>query len=110
MPTIAPLSVPFTIDDVLSGMLAFPSSPDVYRIRLQREHAGGRGPTIKYPAALNTVRAFTGPDAHERRLTNLAFDHIPAGDWVVGRLSVAEGGAKLELSSTDGPMRSRALV
>ncbi|KAK4033585.1 hypothetical protein C8A01DRAFT_39954 [Parachaetomium inaequale] len=102
MPTTAPLAVPFTIDNVISGMLAFPSSPDVYRIRLQREHAAG-GPTIKYLAAPNTARAFNGPDAYQRRLTNLAFDHVLAGDWVVGRLSVAGGGDKLELNSTHGP-------
>ncbi|KAK4095901.1 hypothetical protein N658DRAFT_502181 [Parathielavia hyrcaniae] len=111
MPTTAPLVVPFTIDNVISGMLAFPSSPDVYRIRLHREHAAG-GPTVKYLAAPNTARTFNGPDAYERRLTSLAFerrltslafDHVPAGDWVVGRLSVAGAGDKLELSSTHGP-------
>jgi hypothetical protein len=99
------LSVPFTIDTVLSGMLAFPDTPDIYRIRVQREHTGADGPTIKYLAAPNTARVFTGPvDAHHRRLTNLAFDHVPAGDWVVGRLAApAEGGAeaRLELVSTD---------
>ncbi|KAK4243042.1 hypothetical protein C7999DRAFT_45054 [Corynascus novoguineensis] len=96
-------AVPFTIENVLPGPLAFPSSPDVYRIRLQREHAAG-GPTIKYLAAPNTVRVFTGPDAYHRRLTNLAFDCVPAGDWVVGRLSAAERGGetKLELISTAG--------
>ncbi|KAK3299870.1 uncharacterized protein B0H64DRAFT_2127 [Chaetomium fimeti] len=107
--TTVPLSVPFTIDTVLSGMLAFPDSPDIYRIRVSREHAGNSGgPTVKYLAAPNTARLFAGPvDAQQRRLTNLAFDHVPAGDWVVGRLAApAEGGAeaKLELASTDdGP-------
>ncbi|KAH6842736.1 hypothetical protein B0I37DRAFT_436487 [Chaetomium sp. MPI-CAGE-AT-0009] len=108
--TTVPLSVPFTIDTVLAGMLACPDSPDIYRIRVSREHAGDSGPTVKYLAAPNTARVFTGPvDAHQRRLTNLAFDHVPAGDWVVGRLAApAEGGggaeAKLELVSTDdGP-------
>ncbi|KAL2144065.1 hypothetical protein VTI28DRAFT_9676 [Corynascus sepedonium] len=106
--TTVPLSVPFTIDTVLSGMLAFPDSPDIYRIRVSREHAGDSGPTVKYLAAPNTAHVFTGPvDAHQRRLTSLTFDHVPAGDWVVGRLAApAEGGAeaKLELVSTDdGP-------
>ncbi|KAK4232827.1 hypothetical protein C8A03DRAFT_39529 [Achaetomium macrosporum] len=103
MSSFQPAAVPFTIENVLPGQLAFPSSPDVYRIRLQREHAAG-GPTIKYLAAPNTVRVFTGPDAHHRRLTNLAFDRVPAGDWVVGRLSAAEGGGgtKLDLISTAG--------
>ncbi len=105
MSTSQPAAVPFTIENVLSGQLAFPSSPDVYRIRLQREHAAG-GPTIKYLAGPNTVRVFTGPDAHHRRRTNLAFDHVPTGDWVVGHLTTAaEEGAettKLELTSTTG--------
>ncbi|KAL2192539.1 hypothetical protein P885DRAFT_72886 [Corynascus similis CBS 632.67] len=93
-PTIQPqmqaAAFPFTIENVIPGPLAFPSSPDVYRIRLQREHATG-GPTIKYLVAPNTVRFFTGPDAYHRRLTNLAFDYVPAGDWT-----------KLELISTTG--------
>ncbi|KAL2185709.1 hypothetical protein L209DRAFT_756948 [Thermothelomyces heterothallicus CBS 203.75] len=103
MSSSQPAAVPFTIENVIPGPLAFPSSPDVYRIRLQREHAAG-GPTIKYLAAPNTARVFTGPDAHHRRLTNLAFDRVPAGDWVFGQLSAAEGGGgtKLELISTAG--------
>ncbi len=99
------LSVPFTIDTVLSGPLAFPDTPSIYRIRAQREHTGADGPTIKYLTAPNTARVFTGPvDAHQHRLTSLAFDCVPEGDWVVGRLAApAEGGAeaKLELVSTD---------
>ncbi len=102
-PTTAPPTVPFTIETVLPGPIAFPSSPDIYRIRLKPEHAAG-GPTIKYLAAPNTNRVFTGPDGHDLRLTNLAFDHVPAGDWVVGYLSTtAEGATKLELTSTTGP-------
>ncbi|KAK3934513.1 hypothetical protein QBC46DRAFT_299692, partial [Diplogelasinospora grovesii] len=98
-------TVPFTIDNVQSGMVAFPDSPDLYRIRLQPEHAAAGGPTIKYLAAPNSSKAFNGPDAHIRRLNNLAFDRVPAGDWIVGRLVVAEEGddgqwGKLELAST----------
>ncbi len=98
-----PTTVPFTIENAISGPLAFPSSPDIYRIRLQREYAATNGQTIKYLSAPNTVRVFTGPDAHTRRLTNLAFDHVPAGDWVVGQLSTQEAdNTKLQLTSTAG--------
>ena len=101
-PTTAPPTVPSTIEVVFPGPIAFPSSPGIYRIRLQPEHAAG-GPTIKYLAAPNTSRLI-GPDAHDLRLASLAFDRIPAGDWVVGHLSptaAAEGPTtKLELSST----------
>ena len=86
----APNTVPFTIDNVISGMRAFPDSPDVYRIRIQPEHAAQGGPTIKYLAAPNTSKTLTGPDAHTRRHNNLAFDRVPAGDWVVAQLTVAD--------------------
>ncbi|KAK4154460.1 hypothetical protein C8A00DRAFT_14405 [Chaetomidium leptoderma] len=108
---MATTTVPFTIDSVLTGMLAFPDSPDLYRIRLQPEHAGAGGPTIKYLTAPNSSKTFTGPDAHIRRLNNLAFDTVPAGDWIIGRLvavaatATAEKGGdnagKLELVSTE---------
>ena len=93
-------AVSFTIDDVLPGMLAFPDSPDLYRIRLQPA-AGGT--TIKYLVAPNSSKMFTGPDAHIRRCNNLAFDRVPAGDWVVGRLVAADDGqgGKLRLASTE---------
>lgn len=100
----ATATVPFTIDNVQPGMLAFPDSPDLYRIRIQLAHAAGTA--IKYLAAPNSTNVFTGPDAHIRRRDNLAFDSVPAGDWVVGRLVVAEEGdggqgGKLELASTE---------
>lgn len=79
----------------------------MYRIRLQREHATG-GPTIKYLVAPNTVRFFTGPDAYHRRLTNLAFDYVPAGDWVVGRLSATEEESRPSWSSSLPPVLTRS--
>jgi hypothetical protein len=100
-------AVSFTIEDVQSGMLAFPDSPDLYRIRLQPAHAAAGGTTIKYLVAPNSSRVFIGPDAYIRRYDNLAFDRVPAGDWVVGRLVVAEEGSvdsqggKLRLVSTE---------
>ena len=94
-------AVPFTIDNVQPGMLAFPDSPDLYRIRV----AGGT--TVKYLAAPNSSTLFTGPDGHIRRWDNLGFEKVPAGDWVVGWLAVgaeesSDGqGPKLELASID---------
>ncbi|KAK4105948.1 hypothetical protein N658DRAFT_460013 [Parathielavia hyrcaniae] len=105
-PTAA-VSVPFTIENALPGPLAFGDSPDLYRIRLHPEHSAG-GPTIKYLTAPNSSRIFTGPDAHFRRFNNLPFDSVPAGDWIVGRLVIAEEGdsdasqrGKLKLASTE---------
>ncbi|KAK4152458.1 hypothetical protein C8A00DRAFT_44508 [Chaetomidium leptoderma] len=86
----APTTVPFTIDNAISGMRAFSDSPDVYRIRIQPEHATQGGPMIKYLAAPNTSKTLTGPDAHIRRRNNLAFDRVPAGGWVVAQLTVAD--------------------
>ncbi|KAI5861163.1 hypothetical protein GGS23DRAFT_577422 [Durotheca rogersii] len=100
-------AVPFTIDGVQPGMLAFPDSPDLYRIRLQPAQAAAAGTAIKYLVAPNSSKVFTGPDAHIRRYDNLAFDKVPPGDWVVGRLVVAEEGGddsrggKLRLASTE---------
>jgi hypothetical protein len=101
----ATASVPFTIDNIRPGPLAFGNSPDLYRIRLQPEHSAG-GPTIKYLTAPNSSRTLTGPDAHFRRRNNLAFDSVPAGDWIVGRLVITEEGddsqrGKLKLASTE---------
>ncbi|KAK4150435.1 hypothetical protein C8A00DRAFT_36970 [Chaetomidium leptoderma] len=101
-------AVSFTIDNVLPGILAFPDSPDLYRIRLEPEHAAVGGPTIKYLAAPNTSKTLTGPDAYLCRLDNLAFDRVSTGDWIVGRLIVAadvgneeahgEGGRRITLT------------
>jgi hypothetical protein len=104
-------SVPFTIDNVLPGMLAFTDSPDIYRIRLEPEHADPGGPTIKYLAAPNTSKTFTGPDAHFRRLANLAFDRLPAGDWIVGRVMAAPNDeGRLQLASIEGGDAATALM
>ncbi|KAK4119011.1 hypothetical protein N657DRAFT_650694 [Parathielavia appendiculata] len=108
-------SVPFTIDNVLPGMLAFPDSPDIYRIRLEPEHAGAGGPTIKYLTAPNTSKTLTGPDAHLRRLGNLAFDRVPTGDWIVGRLIAApnvgnDDERKLQLASIEPGDAATALM
>ncbi|KKY31878.1 putative alpha-galactosidase a [Diaporthe ampelina] len=96
--------VHFTIDGVLTG--THPSSPDLYRIRIQPADAAAGGPTIKYLTASNTTQILTGPDAHVRPLDNLAFDKVPAGNWVVGRLVLTEEGTdgqggRLELASTE---------
>lgn len=98
--------IPFTIEGIDQGMLSHPDSPDVYRIRIQPADTGIGGPTIKYLTGPNTSRVFTGPDAHALRRNNLAFDKVPAGDWVVGRLGPAadgtdDQGGKLELASTE---------
>lgn len=98
--------IPFTIDAIDQGMLSHPDSPDLYRIRIQPADAGMGGPTIKYLTGPNTSRVFTGPDAHAIRRNNLAFDKVPAGDWVVGRLVPTEEGTngqdgKLGLVSTE---------
>ncbi|KAL1865370.1 hypothetical protein Daus18300_007260 [Diaporthe australafricana] len=92
--------IPFTIKSVVAGMLSHPNNPDLYRIRVQPADVTSGEPTIKYLTAPNTSQVFTGPDAHARRRNNLAFDNVPAGDWVVGRLVAAEEG-KLELASTE---------
>lgn len=98
--------IPFTIEGIGQGMLSHPDSPDMYRIRIQPADAGIGGLTIKYLTGPNTSRVFTGPDAHALRRNNLAFDKVPAGDWVVGRLVPTEEGTdgqggKLELASTE---------
>lgn len=98
--------IPFTIEGISQGMLSHPDSPDLYRIRIQPADAGNGGPTIKYLTGPNTSRLFTGLNAHALRRKNLAFDKVPAGDWVVGRLVPAEEGTngqggKLELASTE---------
>lgn len=98
--------IPLTIEGIGQGMLSHPDSPDMYRIRIQPADAGIGGLTIKYLTGPNTSRVFTGPDAHALRRNNLAFDKVPAGDWVVGRLVRAEEGtngqgSKLELASTE---------
>lgn len=93
--------ISFTIDSVAPGMLSHPDSPDLYRIRIQPADAAAGGPTIKYLTGPNTSQVFTGPDAHARRHNNLAFDKVPAGDWVVGRLAPTDEGTKLELASTE---------
>lgn len=98
--------IPFTIEGIGQGMLSHTDSPDLYRIRIQPADAGMGGPTIKYLTGPNTSRVFTGPDAQALRLNKLAFDKVPAGDWVVGRLAPAEQGTdgqggKLELVSTE---------
>ncbi|KAK4106190.1 hypothetical protein N658DRAFT_490794 [Parathielavia hyrcaniae] len=110
-------SVSFTIDNVLPDMLAFPDSPDIYRIRLEPEHAGVGGPTIKCLAAPNTRKTLTGPGAHFRRLSNLAFDRVPAGDWIVGRLVAARPDAgndddegRLQLASIEMGEAAAALM
>lgn len=100
-------AVSFTIDNVQHGRLAFPDSPDLYRIRLQPTQAAAGGTTIKYLVAPNSSKVFTGPDAWLRRYNNLAFDRVPTGDWFVGRLVVMEEGGsddqggKLRLVSTE---------
>lgn len=98
--------IPFTTDGVSMGMPSNPDSPDVYRIRLQPADAGAGGPTVKYLAGPKMSHVVTGPYGHPRSRNNLAFDKVPAGDWVVGRLvPTDEGtdieGAKLELASTE---------
>jgi hypothetical protein len=106
-PSQLPAAVSFTIDDVQQGMLAFPDSPDLYRIRLQPTQVAAGGVTIKYLVAPNSSKVFTGPGAHIRRYDNLAFDKVPAGQWVVGHLVAAEEGGydgyggKLRLASTE---------
>ncbi|ORY55261.1 uncharacterized protein BCR38DRAFT_491170 [Pseudomassariella vexata] len=110
--------VPFTIESVLAGMRSWPDSPDLYRIRLRPAHVPGGRLTIKYLAAPNTSKIFTGSDAHRRRHDNLSFNRIPAGDWVVGRLVAKEErndgeGGKLELTSTEtdaAALRGRRLA
>ncbi|KAI3395960.1 hypothetical protein diail_599 [Diaporthe ilicicola] len=81
--------VPFTIGTVLRGMLAHPESPDLFRIRIQPEHAAG-GPIVKYLTGPNSSRLLLGFRADLRRAAHLAFDTIPAGNWVVGRLAPVE--------------------
>lgn len=97
--------VPFTTDGVVSGMSSHPDSPDLYRIRIriQPADAGAGGPTVKYLTGPKMSQVTTGPDGHTRSRNNLAFDKVPAGDWVVGRLVPTEQGAdgKLELASTE---------
>ncbi|KAK7710329.1 hypothetical protein SLS64_005914 [Diaporthe eres] len=98
--------IPFTTDGVSMGMPSKPDSPDVYRIRIQPADAGAGGPTVKYLTGPQMSHVVTGPDGHPRSRNNLAFDKVPAGDWVVGRLVPTEEntdgeGAKLELASTE---------
>lgn len=99
--------VPFTTDGVVSGMPSHPDSPDLYRIRIQPADAGAGGPTVKYLTGPKMSQVHTGPDGHTRSRNNLAFDKVPAGDWVVGRLVPTEQGTdggqggKLELASTE---------
>lgn len=97
--------IPFTSEGVALGMLSRPDSPDLYRIRIQPDAAAG-GPTIKYLTGPKMSHVVTGPDGHTRSRNSLAFDKIPAGDWVVGRLVPTEEGtdgegAKLKLASTE---------
>jgi hypothetical protein len=84
-------AVPFTIDAILTGMLASPDSPDLYRIRIQPQHATAGGPTIKYLTAPNSSKTLIGPGAHIRRHNRLAFKTVPAGDWIVAHLAAAAG-------------------
>lgn len=93
--------VPFTIDGAVQGSPSHPDSPDLYRVRIQPADAAAGGPTIKYLTGPNTSQVYTGPDNFARRHNNLAFDKVPAGDWVIGRLVAAEEGTKLELASTE---------
>lgn len=98
--------VPFTSEGVILGTPSNPDSPDLYRIRIQPADAGAGGPTVKYLTGPKMSHVVTGPDGHSRSRRNLAFDKVPAGDWVVGRLVPTEEGTggqdtKLQLASTD---------
>ncbi|KAG6354625.1 hypothetical protein INS49_004643 [Diaporthe citri] len=98
--------IPFTTEGVILGTPSNPDSPDLYRIRIQPADAGAGGPTVKYLTGPQMSHVVTGPDGHPRSRRNLAFDKVPAGDWVVGRLVPTEEGtdgegAKLELASTE---------
>lgn len=98
--------VPFAITSFGIGKLSHPNDPDLYRIRIQPTDATPDGPTIKYLTAPNTSHTITGANAHARRRNLLAFDKVPAGDWVVGRLLPTDKATdgqdrKLELASTE---------
>ncbi len=83
-----PTTIPFTIDNVIPGMAAFPSCPDLYRILIHPDHAAAAGgATVKYLTAPNTSRTLTGTGSHFLRHTRLAFDRLPTGNWVVGHLA-----------------------
>lgn len=103
--------VPFTITSRSPGMLSNPHDPDLYRIRVQPTNYITREPVIKYLTAPNTSQVFPGLYAQARRRNVFAFDKVPTGDWVVGRLAPTESGTdendgKLELVSTESDTKA----
>lgn len=100
-------TVPFTILNIGLITSSHPDQPDLYRIRIQPADKNDTPvPTVKYLTAPHTRQAPIGPYAQARRHNDLAFEKVPAGDWVVGNLApgkpdVDGNDGKLELVSTE---------
>ncbi|KAK3899171.1 hypothetical protein C8A05DRAFT_46692 [Staphylotrichum tortipilum] len=68
-------------------MAAFLDSPDLYRILIHPDHAAAAGgATVKYFTAPNTSKSLSGSNFQMLRRARLAFDRLPAGNWIVSHL------------------------
>ncbi|KAI0407767.1 hypothetical protein F4802DRAFT_551197 [Xylaria palmicola] len=93
-------SVPFTVEGVHQGWL---NEPILYRIRVLARGTGYScpGQVIRYLTAPNPPNGASGVPDYCGKL--LAFDAVPAGDWNLGRLVVADDSVegKFILASTE---------
>ncbi|KAI1149053.1 hypothetical protein F4825DRAFT_68019 [Nemania diffusa] len=93
-------SVPFNVEGVHQG---WPNEPILYRIRVPARGTGSSypGQVIRYLTAPTPPKGASGvPDTGGKLL---AFDTVPAGDWNLGRLVVADDSVegKFILASTE---------
>ncbi|TGJ78167.1 hypothetical protein E0Z10_g10603 [Xylaria hypoxylon] len=93
-------SVLFTVEGVHQG---WPNEPILYRIRVPARGTGypHPGQVIRCLTAPNPPKGASGVPDHRGKL--LAFDTVPAGDWNLGRLVVADDSVegKFILASTE---------